>query len=234
MTSHLNDMLPPELMASAEQADFGDWGTWVGAFGTILAFLVAVVIAVGQLKTQRRQLAVERTIAAHKDMTSGEAGAARDRLSEFMWREGSSVGTNSCWQPSWEQLLGAGYLEIPNHVRDLSKYPEDIATSCEQTPLRDLYKIFWQFERVGAAYHSGLLDDRLALQMIASHVVWWDSLCARIESDKTRYRRPLAELAKAFKALDSSLTTWAQADFCQAQQDQQDPAEPPATSLGES
>lgn len=54
----------------------GDWATWVGSAGTVAALAVAGVVALLQVQAQRRQQLVERTILAHKDITTGEAWGA--------------------------------------------------------------------------------------------------------------------------------------------------------------
>ena len=190
-----------------------DLAGWIGSGGTIVAIVAAIVVAVFQLRAQRRQAAVERTIAAHRDLTTGEIGAARDRLSELMWSTGSKSGTNMCYQPSWEELLGAEYCTLAKGEQDLAAYPVAMGAAPGQTPLRDLYRILWGLERVGVAYNSQILDAELALKMLANHVVWWNVLCANIPLDKTRYRRSLSELADQLSAAEPALIPWAGADF---------------------
>jgi hypothetical protein len=191
----------------------GDLATWVGAVGTVGAIVAALVVAVWQVGHQRRQGNVERTIAFHRDLTSGETGAVRDRLSEFMWRVGSQSSTNRCWQPLWEELLGARFVTLPAGAIDVSAYPADMAAGPAETPLRDLYKLLWCFERIQAAEDAGLLDPHLSTTMLGNHVVWWDTLCARVAFDRTRYRRNLHTLAEHYRTRDPALQDWAAADF---------------------
>jgi hypothetical protein len=192
--------------------DIGDLPTWLGALGAVLALVAALWIAKRQLREQRRLADVERTISFHRDLTTGEIGSGRDRLSEFMWRAGSQQGTNACWQPAWVELLGGKYLDLQG-AADLSTYPEDMATGTGETPLRDLYKILWCFERIGAARDHGLLDDELAARILGNHAVWWEFLCHRVPQDSTRYRKNLADLAQHYRQLDPALETWAAKDF---------------------
>lgn len=194
-------------------AEMGNLATWVGSIGTVSAVVAASVVALWQLRVQRKQAAIERTIAAHRDLTSGEVGVSRDRLSELMWRAGSAAGKNKCLQPTWEQLLGSTYVELPVGLADLSCYPPDMEAPRDQTPMRDLYKVLWNSERVEAAYDAGLLDSELSVKMIASHVVWWENLRGEIPSSKTRYRQNLTNLAAKFGPLDPELQVWVSADF---------------------
>lgn len=190
-----------------------DWAAWVGAVGTIGAIAAATVVAVSQLKAQRRLSAVERTIALHEAATTREIGAARQRLSQHLWNAGSAGGTHRCCQPTWEQLLGGRFARIQDGLADLSAYSPAIAAGPGQTPLKDLYTILWFFQRVADADHTGLLDPDLTWGMLAHHTVWWGTLCARIEDHHTEYVRPLKYLAGLYGRQDKSLVTWAEADF---------------------
>jgi hypothetical protein len=195
-----------------------DWAAWIGAVGTVTAIVAATVVAVSQLRAERRLSAVERTIALHEAATTGEIGAARQRLSQYMWDAGSTEGVHRCCQPTWEQLLGARYTTVPDGLADLSVYPHEIVTRPGQTPVKDLYTILWFFQRVADADHTGLLDPDLTWGMLAHHTVWWGTLCARIDERHTQYVRPLKYLAERYGRQDRSLLTWAGADF--------NPAEP--------
>ena len=190
-----------------------DAATWVGSIGSIAAIIAAILVAMMQIRIQRRQAAVERTIAAHRDITTGEVGAARDRLSEFMWSAGSDAQANRCRQPTWEQLLGRQYVSLSSEDQDLSEYPDETAAGIGNTPLRDLYRIWWSLERIGVAHRSNILDRQLTRDMLANHVVWWDTLCEKIPANKTRYRRALKDLADEFRVESPELSAWARADF---------------------
>lgn len=197
-----------------------DWAAWVGAVGTIGAIAAATVVAVSQLKAQRRLSAVERTIALHEAATTREIGAARQRLAQHMWNAGSAGGEHRCCQPTWEQLLGGRFARIPDGLADLSTYSPAIAAEPGQTPLKDLYTILWFFQRVADADHTGLLDPDLTWGMLAHHTVWWGTLCARIEDRHTEYVRPLKYLAGRYGRQDKSLVTWAEADFAEPEPQQ--------------
>ncbi len=88
-----------------------------------------------------------------------------------------------------------------------------MGTEVRETPLRDLYKILWCFERIRAAEYAHLLDPALSTEILGNHAVWWDHQCARIPADWTRYRKNLTDLAAHFLARDRSLVAWARADF---------------------
>lgn len=136
-----------------------------------------------------------------------------------MWRRGSSDGSFLCWQPTYAELQGVAYGRPLAVGPDMSSYPDDLRPANGQTPIRDLYLILWQFERVGVAYTAGLLDDELAMRMLASHFVWWDTFCARITVADTKYRHDLKVLADEFAGRDPALTAWARADFANARDD---------------
>lgn len=189
------------------------WPELLGPAIALLAVLVAVFVSWFQLRYQRSLLAIERSVGMHRDITSGEVGQARDRLSEFMWRVGSRSGSNHCYRPSWEELLGGTYLSLAEGSSDLSSYPADIASGTNVTPSRDLYKILWCFERVAAEFSGRLIDQELATHLLGNHVVWWDALCLNIPLQATRYRKNLNDLAARFDELDAKLRPWALADF---------------------
>lgn len=153
----------------------------------------------------------------HEQLTSGEIGAARDRFSSYMWSTGGEHQPGRCWIPSWEQLLGVDFARGLDEA-DLSAYPEELRVQKDQTPLRDLYKILWCFERIHVSIARGLLDLELAAGMLGSHTVWWDALCRRIPArpETTSYREPLQLLAQIFLQRDPSLATAYQEDFVES------------------
>ncbi len=182
---------------------------------TGIAALVAFAGVAWQLRRQRHTASVERTIALHRDLTTGEVGAARDRFTEYMWRVGAFHRQRSCHQPTFFELLGPVYADPPSTTLTewLHEYPVDIGGVSTATPLRDLYKVLWCFERVGAALDAGLLDKVLFRDLLAHHAFWWDSLCVRIEPDDTRHRFALRHLSDASEQQVPDLRTWVTIDF---------------------
>lgn len=184
---------------------------WIGAVTAFLGVLVGLGIAWWQLSRQRQGARVARTLAFHQELTAGEVGSARDRLSMFMWTVGAARnGEFSCWQPTWPELLGAELL--PGQADGLHRYPDE-PIYASSLPLRDLYRILWSFERIARARAADLLDDPLATEILGNHAVWWDLLCGKITEQETRYRKTLNDLAGAYRAADPKLQDWARRDF---------------------
>jgi hypothetical protein len=49
---------------------------------------------------------VDRVLALHEGVTTGEIAAARNRFSELMYRAGEEAfGPRKCWRPDWESLV---------------------------------------------------------------------------------------------------------------------------------
>ncbi|MDQ2958846.1 MAG: hypothetical protein M3Y42_18040 [Actinomycetota bacterium] len=184
---------------------------WIGASTAILGVFVGLCVAGWQLSRQRQATLTARTLAFHQELTTGEVGSARDRLSMFMWTVGAARnGLFSCWQPTWPELLGAALL--PGQAHDLQTYPAE-AIYANSLPLRDLYRIFWSFERIAQARMANLLDNSLATEILGNHAVWWDLFCSKITEQETRYRKTLEDLADAYRTADPKLEEWAQRDF---------------------
>ncbi len=82
-------------------------------------------------------------------MTIGDVGTARDHFTPLMWRVGNGrLGPKRCYQPQFKELPeesegGAG--ELAGH---------ESITDHVTTPLRDLYKVLWCFERINAPVQS--------------------------------------------------------------------------------
>ncbi|MFG2556222.1 hypothetical protein ACGFWF_40780 [Streptomyces sp. NPDC048581] len=188
-----------------------DWAAWTGSLGTISAIAVAIGVGLVQLRAQRKMSAIERTIALHEVLTTGEIGNARGRLSRHMWRTAREAGGEAvAWQPRWQELVGYQYIQNLGS-NDLSIYPPDMQAPPEQTPLRDLYSVLWAFERIAEADRSGLLDQELTRSMLASHAVWWAVMCEHITVDQTRFVAGLKEFAARYSTED--LASWAQLSF---------------------
>ena len=55
---------------------------------TVSLAVVGAAIALGQLWTGLKATRVQRVIDLHRDLTTGEVGAARDRFTTLMWKHG--------------------------------------------------------------------------------------------------------------------------------------------------
>ncbi len=190
-----------------------EWGT-VPAWGAVLGAVAAAIAIVVQRHNSRLLGRIERTVALHRDLTTGEVGASRDRFTELMWREGSHTQPGQCHQPCFAELLDAEFTRdsvIPGRGA-LARYPDDVAQQ-GASPSRDLYKVLWCFERIDALLASKQLDAGLAVELLGTHTVWWNSLCARISDADTMHRRALGRAAEWMTAKNPSLRTYASQDF---------------------
>jgi hypothetical protein len=174
--------------------------------------IVAAIAAIIQIRVGQKAVRVQRTIDLHRDLTTGEVRAARDRFTALMWRHGEArAGRNVCHVPSWTELLtdvlGGG------ERGELGEYrPEDKIAGAEGAePMRDLYAVLWCFERIEAGRAGRALDRRLLAELIASHAVWWDELTRRLTSENTTHVKSLRSLAESLATPE--LLLWARRDF---------------------
>ena len=203
-------MLSLVLASSPNAAQWTQAGAAVVAVGIAL---LAAGFARKQVLIATRAHEVERTLAAHRDLTTGEVGACRDRFSGFMWGYGTrDTGENSCWTPRFLELNPDSKSE---HDRsgELSEYPPWVLGSDGAEPLRDLYKILWCFERIETARRRRTLDDEMLSELVGEHAVWWDSLLRSITELDTRHRRSLAQLGPWALAKQPDLAEWCEDDF---------------------
>ena len=165
-------------------------------------------------RTEEQARQVERAIAAHRDLTTGEVGAARDRLTTLLWQEGEATySRNVCWRPYFQELL-------PPRGR-LGLYHADVLGNDESEPMRDLFKVLWCFERIDAARVGEALDQDMLFRLIAHHAVWWDELLQNIVETNVRSRRAVRELAGWAIARDSKLRAWAAEDLPTADEERE-------------
>jgi hypothetical protein len=190
-----------------------DWGT-VPAWGAVLGAVIAGIAIFVQRHNSRVLGRIERTVALHRDITTGEVGAARDRFTELMWREGSRLKPGRCYQPRFAELLRPEFTHASASVQrgNLADYPADL-TASGASPSRDLYKVLWCFERIHALLASEQLDQGLAVDLLGRHTVWWNSLCAEISDDDTMHRRALRQAADWMIRKDAKLEDNARQDF---------------------
>lgn len=183
--------------------------------GTIGGVLVALIFAWWQLSESRKANRIQRTIAFHEALTTGEVGAARDRLATLMWAVGESLEPGACYRPTFAELLGENYSRGTRGVGRtlLDTYPPNIAEASATTPLQDLYRLLWTFERIDAAAQNGLVEKKLVSELLDHHVVWWDALADNITDDDTRHRRSLRRLANSAHSQNAGLRAWAARDF---------------------
>jgi hypothetical protein len=176
-------------------------------------------VALMQLGVGMKGTRVQRVIELHRDLTTGEVGAARDRLTTLMWKHGErQAGRNRCHMPSWDELLPDVLGKGDPGRGLLGGYPpeDEIPGAQGSEPLRDLYGVLWCFERIEAGRAGRALDRPMLEELIASHAVWWDELTRKLSPDNTRHLVALRALARALET--SELREWARRDFDFAEQ----------------
>jgi len=182
-----------------------------------------VVVGFVALRREERARKVQRVIDLHRDLTTGEVGASRDRLTTLMWKHGEKVARrNQCHAPTWIEILPSSTGSGGPTRGALGSYPlvQPIPGTGEAEPMRDLYSVLWCFERVNAGRAGGALDPAMLQQLIASHAIWWDEMTRNLTEQNTRHIASLRSLASALNNAD--LRDWARRDFAAAP----DPARP--------
>lgn len=124
--------------------------------------VAALLVALGQLRVGLHATKVQRVIDLHRDLTTGEVGAARNRLATLLWKHGELLaGRNQCHSPTWAELLpdvlGGGDRGLLGEY----KLEDKIVASADAEPMRDLYSVLWCFERVEAGRAGRALDKRM-------------------------------------------------------------------------
>jgi hypothetical protein len=170
----------------------------VAALGTAGAAAWGVLYAKRQVDTAAHDRQVDRVLTFHRDLTSDEVGAARNRFSQLMFRVGEEAfGPGYCWRPTWVSLLPID-PNMRSPGRTLAIYPSDIAGYGDggHLPLNDLRAVLWCFERIEEARHrDASLDDDLLASLLGYHAVWWNLLCQRLEPQGGGHLRSLISLA---------------------------------------
>jgi hypothetical protein len=173
--------------------------TAFAACGATIAGLWGLRYGKGQITTAVHDRKVDRAIACHADLTTGEVGAARNRFSQLMFRVGEeTLGPMRCWRPTWLSLLPRvqGFDDEANDSRCLGEYPADMLGAQGHLPLEDLRMVLWCFERIDEARRrESMLDERLLVSLIGYHVAWWNLLCARLEQGVSGHLYSLQQLA---------------------------------------
>ena len=132
----------------------------VQAIGVIVALTVAVLT----LRADSRDRRVDRVLALHQELTTGEVQAARVALAGHLRRQ---TPTGKAITVSLKQLG-----EDPK----LSRYAKDNEHASEGhacTPLVDARLLLRFFERADAIRTSGAAYVPLYAELIAGHAFWW-------------------------------------------------------------
>lgn len=136
--------------------------------GYVLAFqavgiLATLGIATVTFRGDSRDRRVDRVLALHNELTSGEVGAVRRRLAAHFRQHGPRDGSKQ-WvlQTTTEQLKKRS---------DLSRYRDD---GLKQTPSEDAAVLLRFFQRAQLAQATGSLDDYMCASLIGAHAGWWN------------------------------------------------------------
>ncbi|MBK5222012.1 MAG: hypothetical protein JJE52_03870 [Acidimicrobiia bacterium] len=161
---------------------------------------------------------MQRVIDLHRDLTSGEVGAARSRFTALMWKAGEKAeGENLCHRFTWSEIRSPVLTD--KHVVErgvLGTYDRlpGIPDGEHAEPMRDLYSVLWCFERIEAGRLGHALDSEMLGQLVAHHAVWWNELTGNLGADNdlpTIHLGSLRSLAKALRT--PKLEDWARDDF---------------------
>lgn len=142
---------------------------------------------------------VDRVLALHKEVTTGEIAAGRNRFSELMYRAGEEAfGPRTCWRPTWESLVppNPAVKQDLSERRFLGAYPQDMVGDQVYRPIHDLRLVLWSYDRVNEARkREASLDEDLLVALMGHTVVWWSLLCGRLDTKSGAHVRALMELA---------------------------------------
>ena len=133
---------------------------------------------------------VDRVLALHKEVTTGEIAEARNRFSELMYRVSEEAfGPRKCWRPDWESLVppNPAVERTQSSSRFLGAYPEDMSSGQGHRPIHDLRLVLWSYDRVNEARkREASLDEDLLVSLM---VVWRSHLCGRLDTKSGAHLR---------------------------------------------
>lgn len=178
---------------------------WVSAVAAI-ATCAAAAAAVWGLRYARglidigiKDRQVDRVLAMHKEITTGEIAEARNRFNELMYRAGEEAfGPRMCWRPDWESLIppNPAVESALSSRRFLGAYPGDMVSGEGHRPIHDLRLVLWSYDRINEARkREASLDEDLLVSLIGHQVVFWRALCGRLDTHGGAHLQALVELA---------------------------------------
>ena len=156
---------------------YSAWATGLSTIAVVLALALAIVT----LRTDVKDRQVDRTLALHAELTSGEIDDARLRLGNHLRVHGStnSSGHRMPRRASVGELHASG--GIGTYGPNVQGNPKD-----------DLSKILRFFERARLVRDAGSADDPLFVELIGRHACWWN--CVLIRDSDRGTRRTLMQL----------------------------------------
>lgn len=156
---------------------YSAWASGLSAFAVALALGLAVVT----LRTDVKDRQVDRTLALHAELTSGEINEARVRLVDHLRAHGQvdASGHRRPARASVAELRGTTGLGVYNQ-------------GVGSTPKSDLSQLLRFFERARLVREAGSIDEPLFVELIGRHAGWWN--CALVRNSDWGSRRTLMEL----------------------------------------
>lgn len=166
----------------------GDLATWVQS--------IAVIAGLGFAWTQLRHAddtrKVDRVIELHRELTSGELAAARDRLATLIYWRSPRPNQAPCRQLTLEKFRSAGRTKGSGTPAS----PTDTCSTTSLRPIHCVYLIVWAYQRVLRSLEKGQLNEELLRDMLAGHVSWWALALEKVEVSELSAVQDLRDLAK--------------------------------------
>lgn len=164
------------LALSAPWLDPNQYSALASAIQTMVVVL-ALFVAVQTLRWDSSNKRIDRVHELHRELTTGEVGAARARLGAFLRANGTERDP--------VRITSLGEMREGTY----STYTNEEASA---KPRRDATLILRFFERARIAQAGNAVDDALFAALIGRHAAWWDCAIAGAEATS---RRPLGALA---------------------------------------
>jgi hypothetical protein len=162
--------------------------------------LIALILAVITLDADRHDKQVDRVLALHQELVTGDIEGCRIRLIDHLRKRG-----------------GGRYVQTVTRD-DLQKDPRlsSYDGPSGHTPFHDANTLLRFFERANAAIKAKTVNEPLFHELIIRHALWWD-VALRHSSTPWVGRSALGELASWAKIYEKAhlveleyLTSWQQ------------------------
>lgn len=176
-----------------------------------IGVLATLGIAVATLRDDSRDRRVDRVLALHQELTSGETGAARVRLVQHLKEHGKN-----------SRVLQVTTAQLRDRASKLSRYKD---SSVNETPGDDVGLLLRFFERAWLAQATGSLEDSMSASLIGAHAGWWDRAIRPSSSHSRAALAALSAWANTFAedhASESQFINWGktrQRDFPRVDQE---------------
>jgi hypothetical protein len=151
-----------------------------------VAVVPAILIAAFTLRRDSRDRRMDRLLAFHQELVSGDLNDARQRLAAHLRRHGT---------PS-EPVRVTSRRELRDDRR-LRAYQGDK----EHNPYDDVNLLLRFFERVNAARLANALYRPMLVELVGRHAAWWDLAIAREDQPSPQWHmHSLAAWANIYAA----------------------------------